>query len=153
FVFAHDQVEAEAKHFTNPKGQHDINATDQFENLLSDTFEEKDVTSPTLREERGFDTFLRRHRNVTAYFHGNSNWNQFYDYVGPDHSGVLHAFGGDSPMKGRFSLADESRLSFQVATIDPDSMRMTVREVLWNTMRMPAPIVWGASTTVAITPR
>src|SRR4029453_9247515 len=37
-LFTHDQPDAEAKHFINPNGAHDINAADQFENLLADTF-------------------------------------------------------------------------------------------------------------------
>ncbi len=153
FVFAHDQPDVEAKHFVNPNGHHDINATDQFENLLADRFDDGDTTATSLSEQRTFEAFLRRHPNVTAYFHGNSNWTQFYDYVGPGHSVALHTFRVDSPMKGRFSNADETQLSFEVATVDADARVMTVREVLWNTMRMPAPVVWGASTTVALAPR
>lgn len=153
FVFAHDQVESEAKHFMNPKGHHDVNETDRFENLLSDPLEEGDVSAPTVAEERALEAFLRRHPNVTAYFHGNSNWTQFYDYVGPDHTVALHAFRVDSPMKGRFSLPDETKLAFEVATIDTATGRLTVREVLWNTTRSAAPVAWGASTTVALSPR
>jgi hypothetical protein len=152
-VVAHDQVEGEAKHFDNPNGRHDINGTDRFENLLADTFDDGDVSAPAVVEERALEALLHNHPNVTAYFHGNSNWNQFYDYVGPGHSATLHVFRVDSPMKGRFSAADETRLSFQLATIDPASRLMTVREVLWNTTRMPAPLAWGASTTVALGPR
>jgi hypothetical protein len=35
-LFTHDQPEAQAKHFSNPNGAHDINDTDKFENLLTD---------------------------------------------------------------------------------------------------------------------
>ncbi len=35
-------------------------------------------------------------------------------------------------MKGRFSRKDETKLSFQVVTLDPVSRTMTVRECLWN---------------------
>ena len=153
-IVAHDEVAVEAKHFVNPNGRHDVNATDQFENLLADTFAGGEaIEHASVVEQRAFEAFLRRHPNVTAYFHGNSNWNQFYDYVGPDHSVALHVFRVDSPMKGQFSMADETRLSFQVATIDMTARLMTVREVLWNAHRAPAPVVWGASTTVALSPR
>ena len=37
-LFTHDQPDVEAKHFINPNGAHDINADDQFENLLADQF-------------------------------------------------------------------------------------------------------------------
>lgn len=35
-LFAHDSPAGDAKHFTNPRGTHDINATDRFENLLTE---------------------------------------------------------------------------------------------------------------------
>jgi hypothetical protein len=54
-------------------------------------------------------------------------------------------------MKGAMSSADETRLSFQVATIDLASRTMTVREVLWNAV--PVSLAWGGSTTVALSPR
>lgn len=154
-VFTHDEPDVEAKHFVNPNGRHDINAIDQFENLLVDRFADGPMIGvESLTEERAFEQFLRRHPNVTGYFHGNSNWNQFYDWTGPDHTAALHTFRVDSPLKGEVSMLDETKLSFQVATLDPASRRLTVREVLWNTRpRVPATIAWGASTTVALSPR
>jgi hypothetical protein len=155
-VFAHDQPDVEAKHFINPNGRHDVNATDRFENLLADTFADGatiDASSETA--QRALEAFLGHHRNITAYFHGNSNWNQFYDWVGPGRSVVLHTFRVDSPMKGDVSSRDERKLSFQVVTIDTASRLMTVRECLWNAdPRHPdGPIEWGGSTTVALQPR
>jgi hypothetical protein len=154
-VFTHDQPEAEAKHFTNPNGRHDINSADKFENLLVDTLADgTSVGAPTDVEQRAWQNFVAHHPNITAYFHGNSNWNQFYDWTGPDNAVVLHTFRVDSPMKGGLSSKDETKLSFQVATIDTASRRMTVRECLWNVdPRHPStPIAWGASTTVALGP-
>ena len=52
-------------------------------------------------------------------------------------------------MKGKASSEDESKLSFHVATIDTASMRMTVRECLWN--RGPG-VAWGSSATVSLRP-
>jgi hypothetical protein len=155
-VFTHDQPEAEAKHFTNPNGRHDINDTDRFENLLVDTLADgTSVRAPTDVEQRAWQDFVVHHANVTAYFHGNSNWNQFYDWTGPDHAVALHTFRVDSPMKGALSSRDETKLSFQVATIDTASRTMTVRECLWNVdpQHPSAPVAWGASTTVALSPR
>jgi hypothetical protein len=140
----------------NPNGRHNVNTTDLFENLLSDTFADgRTTTTPSLIEQRQLEAFLARHRNITAYFHGNSNWNQFYDWVGPDHSVVVHTFRADSPMKGDQSAMDERKLSFQVVTIDMASRLMTVRECLWDAdpTHPNAPLAWGASTTVALQPR
>lgn len=153
FVFAHDQIEGESKHFINPTGRHDINAVDRFENLLADEFTDGGVDAPNVSAARTLEAFLRAHRNITAYLHGNSNFNQFYDYVGPDRSIAIHVVRVDSPMKGRFSMADETKLSFQVVTVDTTAMLMTVREVLWNALKMPSPVVWGAASTVSIRPR
>ena len=132
-VFTHDQPEAQAKHFSNPNGRHDINATDRFENLLDDRLADgTTIDAPTLVEQRDLERFLARHPNITAYFHGNSNWNEFYDWTGPDHLVRLHVFRVDSPMKGAVSGDDERRLSFHLATIDTAAHTLTVRECLWN---------------------
>jgi len=155
-LFTHDQPDVEAKHLINPNGRHDVNATDRFENLLADTFADgKTIENVSLIEQRQLEAFLSRHRNITAYFHGNSNWNQFYDWIGPDGQIVLHTFRVDSPMKGAVSAADERRLSFQVVTIDTASRVMTVRECLWNAdpAHPDGPLAWGGSTTVALEPR
>jgi len=148
-IFAHDPPEGDAKHFINPGGKHDMNKTDQYENLLSDQF------TDMVTERRSLGAFLLKHPNITAYFHGHNNWNQFYDWTGPDHAFALHTFRVDSPMKGRFSGADEKKLSYQIATIDTAGRTMTVREVLWNANPNDpnSPVIWGGSTTVALSPR
>ncbi len=147
-VFAHDPPEGDPKHFINPRGKHDMNKADQYENLLSDQF------TDMVTEQRSLEEFLLKHANITAYFHGHNNWNQFYDWTGPDHTVALHSFRADSPMKGRFSGTDEKKLSYQIATIDTAARTMTVREVLWNAdPKDPnSPVTWGASTTVALSP-
>jgi len=153
-VFAHDPPDGDVKHFRNPNGSHDINPTDKFENLLSDTFADSKNGEPIV-ERKALEEFLQRHPNITAYFHGHNNWTQFYDWTGPNHTVVLHTFRVDSPMKGHFSATDERKLSFQVATIDTASRTMTVREVLWNAnpQQPNAPLSFGSSTTVALAPR
>ena len=154
-LFAHVSPDPDPKMFRNPNGKHDINPNDKFENLLSDTFTGGTVEATPIAEAQAWEGFLRKHPNITAYFHGHSNWNQFYDWTGPNHTVVLHAFRADSPMKGHFSGMDETKLSFQIATIDTVSRTMTVREVLWNAnpQHPEAPKSWGASTTVALAPR
>jgi predicted MPP superfamily phosphohydrolase len=147
-IFTHDQPEAQSKHFTNPNGAHDVNAVDRFENLLSDVFADgPSADAADIVEQAVWEDFVRTHPNITAYFHGNSNWNQFYDWTGPHQSIRLHTFRVDSPMKGHDSETDESRLSFQVATIDPLRQTMTVRERLWNSA------TWGDSATVDVSPK
>src|SRR5262245_15662677 len=155
-LFTHDQPDVEAKHLINPNGRHDINPIDRFENLLADTFADgKTIDESSLIEQRQLAAFLAQHQNVTAYFHGNSNWNQFYDWIGPDNRIVLPTFRVDSPMKGAESMSNERKLSFQVVTINTDTRVMTVRECLWNAdpARPDAPLAWGGSTTVALQPR
>jgi len=159
-VFAHDPPDGDSKHFMNPNGVHDLNEVDQFENLLADTFADsiegvRTATTAPVAEQAEWEAFLRRHSNISGYFHGHNNWNQFYDWTGPHHTVALHTFRVDSPMKGHFSGVDETKLSFQIATIDRSSLAMTVREVLWNAdPRQPqGPLSWGASTTVALQPR
>src|SRR5262249_2934232 len=159
-IFTHDPPDSDSQHFINPNGKHDINAIDEFQNLLSDMFVDSSHTAPgnnppPLIEQKAWEAFLRRHPNVTAYFHGHDNFNQFYDWTGPGHTVVLHTFRADSPMKGVFSKTDERKLSFQIATIDLTSRTMTVREVLWNANPQApnSPLTWGGSTTVALAPR
>ena len=151
-VFTHDQPDVEAKHFINPNGRHDINARDQFENLLADTFADGPSTDlPSTAEQQQLEGFLRRHPNVTAYFHGNSNWHQAYEWNGPRRQARLHVFRADSPMKGAVSATDERRLSFQVVSIDSKRRLMTVRECLWNADAAATTNVrWGDSVTVTL---
>jgi hypothetical protein len=142
-IITHDQPDVEAKHFRNPRGAHDINARDQFENLLADTFAEGGVDAPSLIEQRALERFIRAHPQIQAYFHGNSNWNEFYDWTGPDRTIALHTFRVDSPIKGAVSATDETKLSFHVASIT-SSGTMTVREYLWNAG------AWGTTKTVML---
>ncbi|HEV3214250.1 MAG TPA: metallophosphoesterase [Vicinamibacterales bacterium] len=155
-IFAHDEPDAEAKHFRNPNGTHAITKEDRFENVLSDEFKDGPaISGKSILEQADLENFLLRHPNVSAYFHGNSNWNQFYDWRGPHNTIALHAFRVDSPMKGDRSRLDETRLSFQLATIDVDSRTMTVRECLWNPdpKNPSSAVAWGGSTTVSLFPR
>jgi hypothetical protein len=160
-LFTHDQPDAESKHFTNPIAPFTINSTNKFENLLSDTFADATTISdangtaiPSIKEQQKFVTWLKTHKNIVAYFHGNDNRNQFYTYAGPDNDISLNVFRVDSPMKGSVTgndaadgKGDPSKLSFQVISIDSGAKNMTVREYLWNTK------TWGASTTVSLAPR
>lgn len=148
-VVTHDQPDVEAKHLVNPNGGHSLNDHDRFENLLADRLADgATIDTPTLVEQRALEGFLARHPNVTAYFHGNSNWNEFYDWSGPSRRLRLHVFRVDSPMKGAQSSSDESRLSFQVVAIDPAAHQLTVREALWNVA--PGHVVWGDSSTLSL---
>jgi len=144
-LFAHVGPEPDSRHFRRPTGRHDLEDIDTFENLLSDEFSD---SAPAALEQ-----FIAAHPNVSAYFHGHVNFNQFYDWTGPHGRVALHAFRVDSPMKGAISKDDETTLSFQIATIDVALRTMTVREVLWNAHPDHPSLTWGGSTTVALSPR
>lgn len=123
-IFVHDPPEGDPRHFT---GQ------DKFENLLSEVYNN--------HYEKDWDLFLKKHPNIKGYFHGHSNYQEFYTYKGVDHDLSLECFRVDSPMKGKNSLKDESLLSFQVITIHPDKKQMEIKECLWNREN----IQWGQS--------
>lgn len=151
-IFTHDQPDIETKHLRNPNGTHTINSTDKFENMVEETCKDGlTVSASSAIEQRGFAGFVKAHPNIKAYFHGNSNWNQFYTYTGPDNNIALKTIRVDSPMKGEPSATQEKLLSYQVITLDSVSKNMTVRECLWNpTATAGAPVQWGATTTIAL---
>ena len=153
-LFTHDQPDVESKHFINPNGDHTINGIDKFENLLTDEYKDgksikEDVTKI---EQRELVAFLKLHKNIKAYFHGNNNENRFFDYHGPDNDISLKIIQVDSPMKGNLSKNDEKLVSFQFVSIDTKKKIITVRECLWNSdLSTPnSPIVWGKSTTFSL---
>ncbi len=154
FLFAHSIPDVEARFFTNPNGAKDINGTDKFENLLPEIFKDgaKTIYDNALIEQRAFADFVKLHPNIKAYFHGHSNYNQYYTWQGPDLNIALPCLRADSPMKGSASAIDETKLSFQVIAVDTLAKSMTVRECLWNaTPTNPsAPVSWGSSLTFSI---
>lgn len=155
-IFTHDQPECESKHFTNPLPPYNMTEENKFQNLTEEHYKEGAVAAAddgaTQIEQRGFVKFLRRHPNIKAYFHGNSNWNEFYTYHGPDNDVNLNTFRVDSPIKGKYSAKDETLLSFQLISIDPASQKLTVRECLWNTrpLQKDQKVVFGKSATVSL---
>jgi len=155
-IFCHDQPTCEAKHFTNPVPPHLITAKDKFENLTAEYYKEGSTASKddgsTDIEQRGWVKFLKAHPNIKAYFHGNSNWNEFYTYKGPDNDVDLNVFRVDSPMKGKYSAKDEKLLSFQLLSLDPRTQLLTVRECLWNTdpLNKTQKVVFGQTKTVSL---
>lgn len=128
-LITHDEPEVEAKHFTNPKWPHDINKSHSFENLLEQRYRGNGNTD---LQQKEFVAFLKEYPQVKAYFHGNSNWNEFYDYKGPDREISLPTFRVDSPMKGEKSQDDETLLSFMVVSVDIKNRKLTARECLYN---------------------
>ncbi|MEA4841290.1 MAG: metallophosphoesterase [Bacteroidales bacterium] len=156
-IFTHDQPDIETKHLRNPNVGHTINNTDKFENIVEETCKDGlTISAPSTIEQRGFAAFVKAHPNIKAYFHGNSNWNQYYTYTGPDNNIALCVFRVDSPMKGEGevgnnSTTDDKKLSYQVISLDSISKNMTVRQCLWNpTATAGAPVQWGASITIAL---
>ncbi len=155
-IFTHDQPECESKHFTNPVPPFNMTTQNRFENLVEEHYKEGSVASKddgaTILEQRGFVKFLKQHPNIKAYFHGNSNWNEFYVYHGPDNDVSLNVFRVDSPMKGKYSAKDETLLSFQLITLDPATQDLSVRECLWNTKPNDPgqKVIFGKSITVSL---
>ena len=154
FLFAHDPPEIDARHFSTPGGKPRGKKGDKFENVVAEVYADgTDADGPTTIEQRGLATFLRAHRNIVGYFHGHSNWNEFYTWKGPDGDLALNTFRADSPMKGKDSGKDETRLSFQVVVFDVAAQQLTSRECLWNSAARAGAIAWGGSTTVSLAPR
>jgi len=155
-VFCHDQPTCESKHFTNPIPPYNMTVANKFENLTAEHYKEGTVAAKddgaTDIEQRGWVAFLKLHPNIMAYFHGNSNWNEFYVYKGPDNDVALNTFRVDSPMKGEYSSKDETKLSFQLISLDPVKQELTVRECLWDTQPADplSKVVFGSSKTVSL---
>jgi hypothetical protein len=161
FLFCHDPPEIDARHLTNPHGRHDVNAQDKFENVVGDIYADALTASgagkpdgETKVEQRALAHFLHAHPNITAYFHGHANWNEFYTWEGPDHDLALHVFRADSPVKGRNK--DDAKTSFQVVVVDVARQKLTSRECLWNSKGArdadDVPVAWSESVTVGIAP-
>ncbi len=155
-IFTHDPPIADPKHFTNPLPPYNMTEENKFENLLSERYKEN-ITADgknigTDIEQRGFVKFLKAHSNIKAYFHGHSNYNEFYTYTGPDNDISLKVFRADSPMKGKYSAKDEKLLSFQLITLAAAGQMLTVRECLWNAHpEYPKQtIVFGQSVTISL---
>lgn len=148
-IFTHDAPQADAKHFTNPRGRHDINPYDRFQNLLTDTCSVRDISRQPTGNWIVLEDFIRTHPDIKAYFHGDCNYNEFYTWHGPSGSISLPVFRVDSPMKGETSSDDETRLSFIVVCIDTSEKILTARECLWNPDGHQG-IRWGESRTISI---
>ena len=165
FLFCHDPPDLEARHLTNPHGDHDVNDRDKFENMVSDIYADgkkkadKDgkPDGSTKIEQRELAAFLQAHRNIVGYFHGHNNWHDVYTWKGPDDDLMLNTFRADSPMKGRISGKDEKKASFQVVTFDVATKKLTSRDCLWNSRAAAdgptVPVAWGESHTLSIAVR
>ena len=141
-IFTHDPAAGESTHFTNPFGNHSFTA--DYEDVIEQRF------NGTLTFENEFAGFLKLHPNIKAYFHGHTNFNEFYTFVGPNGDAKLNVFRVDSPMKGAVSLSDETKLSFQVLAINGLTQTLTVRECLWNTTGASSKVSWGQSSTISL---
>jgi len=158
-LFTHDQPDIETKHLTNPSttntGNNAINATDKFENLISDAPDSASTSGTSINAQQALTTWLAANKNIVAYFHGNDNYQQAYVYTGqPAGTISLPVFRVDSPMKGAVTgndsadgNGDPNKLSFQVVSVNPNSKLLTVREYLWKLR------AWGSSSTISLTPR
>ena len=149
-LFAHSIPDVEPRFFENPNGIHDINEEDKFENLVPERYKDgKEVKGATTIEQNAFVAFVKKHANIKVYFHGHENFTEFYTYQGPNKNIMLQCVRTDSPMKGRVSAKDESKLAFELVSINSNSGLMTVREILWNNNNENQ-LAWGISKTVSL---
>ena len=95
-----------------------------------------------------FERFVESHPQIKAYFHGDCNYNEFYEWKGINGTVSLPVFRVDSPMKGEYSSRNENLLSYQVVCIDTDNKIITVRECLWNKNGFTS-ITWGEVKTIS----
>lgn len=146
-LVCHDQPAVVANHFTNPNGTHTINNTDKFDNVLDEMYKDGKLASgASTIEQRNMVAFLKQHTNIKAWLHGHVHESRFYTYTGVDNDVQIGTVSIDSPMKGLVSAADETKLCYDYATLDPKTMTLTVRECFWNTdpTNANAAIKWGA---------
>lgn len=141
-IFTHDPSAGESMHFTNPLGNHAM--TTDYENEIEEPYK------GMLALQREMAAFMKVHNNIKAYFHGHTNYNEYYTLVGPDGDLNVKVFRVDSPMKGEYSNADETKLSFQVIAINGSTQTLTVRECLWNTSGASSKISWGTNSTISL---
>ncbi len=150
-LFAHSIPEVEPRFFENPNGIHDINEEDKFENLVPERYKDgKDVKGETTIEQQGFTSFIKKHSNIKAYFHGHENFTEYYTYKGPANDIKLTCIRTDSPMKGRVSLKDETKLAFELVSINTKNGQLTFKEVLWNANASDQKFEWGQTTTLEL---
>ncbi len=150
-LFAHSIPNVEPRFFENPNGIHDINEEDKFENLVPERFKDgKDVKGVTTIEQNEFVAFIKKHSNIKTYFHGHENFTEYYTYKGPNNDIELNCIRTDSPMKGRASAKDETKLAYEIVTINTNTKKITVREVLWNQPSKTAPFTWGQTATIPL---
>lgn len=135
-IFTHDPPQGDPKHFTNT-------ASRISENLLEEKYKDSDSGS-TLAEQKGFIAFLTRHPGIKAYFHGHENFCEMYSYQG------IPVFRSDSPMKGKESREDETKLSFQLVTLDLPHHRMIVKQFFWNARARAGNLILGKQRTVPL---
>ncbi len=158
-LFTHDQPDIETKHLSSDLTNYTttpvtLDWTKKFENLVSDVVTDLDTTgalttnSLSTTAQKGLADWLATKKNIVAYFHGNDNSFQNYNWTGTNNQISLNVFRVDSPMKGSVSgidaadgKGDPSKLSYNVVTIDAAAQYMTVREYLWQQKK------WGTSTT------
>jgi len=144
FLFAHSIPDVEPRFFQNPNGLNDINEEDKFENLVPEKYKDgKDVKGETTIEQNSFANFILQHPNIKIYFHGHENWTEYYQYHGPKNNINLTCIRTDSPMKGRVSLKNETKLAFELITINMHTGNLDVKEVLWNAANQVNGFQWG----------
>ncbi|MFX8389394.1 hypothetical protein ABTL55_19220, partial [Acinetobacter baumannii] len=80
------------------------------------------------------------------------NHTEYYTWTGPDKNIQLKCVRVDSPMKGHISAKDETKLSFELISIDAKKKLLSVRECLWNSQpsQKNLTIEWGLNTNISL---
>jgi alkaline phosphatase len=166
-LFTHDQPDIETKHLSSDLTNYILSPptldwSKGFENLVTDVVADLDTktppglstSSPSTTAQKGLADWLATKKNIVAYFHGNDNSYQTYNWSGTSGQIDLNVVRVDSPMKGTVSgldaaggIGDQTKLSYNVVTIDAAVQNMTVREYLWQQKK------WGASKTISLAAR
>jgi alkaline phosphatase len=164
-LFTHDEPNIETKHLTSDLTNYTTTPvtydwTKSFENLVSDVVVDLDsagkltTSSPSTTAQKGLADWLANNKNIVAYFHGNNNKFETYTWTGTNNQISLNVFRVDSPMKGGVSgldatdaKGDQTKVSYNVITIDAAAQNLTVREYLWQQKK------WGTSKTVSLAAR
>ncbi len=142
-IFTHDEPNIEYKHLSNPESPDKIIPGAKYEHLIKEV---PKASKSSDYEQNQFGFWLAENPAIKAYFHGNTNFNQFYTFTAPDSLVSLPTFRVDSPMKGEYSRDDQSLLSFHLISIDSVAKTITVRECFWAREQ----IEWGDMATFSI---
>jgi 3',5'-cyclic AMP phosphodiesterase CpdA len=148
-LFSHSPIDpAETKVFQDPANPQKFNAT--YAGDIPFTVGAGAQYDSPAAAAAELTQWLGQHDQVQAYFAGHDNYSDFgtWSTGGTD---SIDTFRIDSPMKGVVSSVDETKLSFDVFTIDTEANTLTAREFFWNDQGAATTSgAWGQSETISL---